>query len=106
MAIIRQNIRVDPVFEDGAVELYIDWDYDDVLQQGTRLYGYRVNNQTTQNLVYLLVAYGRTRQTGAPDELFRAEYLPATDTGYTAVGPFTLRGGGFGFNFTPLRYAD
>lgn len=103
MAITR-DVAVMSSMEGGLVELSVDWDYDDVNQVGVKVYGLRVKNHSAQNIVYKLWIYGVVKGSTSTT-IYEKEYQPGTDTGMVAVGPFTVRSGGFNFAFQPLRYA-
>lgn len=104
MAITR-DVAVMSSMEGGAVQLSVDWDYDDVNQVGVKVYGVRVKNLSPQDIVYGLWIYGHAKGNNTKEILYQAEYQPGTDTGMVPIGPLTVRSGGFNFGFQPLRYA-
>lgn len=103
MAITR-DVAVLSSMEDGLVQLFVEWEYDDVNQVGVRVHGVRVKNHTAQNVVYKLWVYGVVRGT-TRTTMYEAEFMPNTDTGMVPIGPLTVRSGGFNFAFQPWRYA-
>lgn len=106
MAVTRStDVIARGTVEDAAhVELWADWDYDDVNQVGVKLYGLRLRNHTVNDWVYGLWVYG-TIKGGTRELLHHSEHQPGTDTGMVSVGPYTLRSGGFTWNLAPMRVA-
>lgn len=102
MAVTREIHKVIES-ENGLVFLELDWDYNDAVPQGQRLYGYRVLNGSQRNVVYRF-----TFQLDGVEQIAR-EVMPGEDTGMVSVGNINLLRGSsfraFSFGLQPWRLA-